>query len=255
MSQVTDRDRAVLRFMAGWRHVTSAQVRRWLTIRPEVNPRGFAPILDTVRRRIRKMRAEGLVATEQPLLAGGLHHHRITRDGLNVIGLRDWRAPRFARTLAGHQAGVVDTALDALAQGATVVSEREARQDHRLMKQGRRGYVGWGIPMHHRAKRRGPHWPDFWRITNGDRPECREAVELELSSKDSGRLRDILRGFQVAGESGRVHRVVYLSNDPSVLRAVADQARSMGIPIEGQDDPSEVPPPVLTVEEWEPRHE
>lgn len=247
MSRVTDRDQGMLRWLARWRHATADQLHRWLAASQHNQP-----VRRTVYHRLAILRGLGLIEPHEPLLADGLTHHAITRDGLDAIGLRDWRAPRWSRTRAAHEVAVVNTALEAEAAGLRVVSEREAKQDHRLRRQGRSGYAGWAVPMV--SARRTVHWPDLWIVRNGTGPEQRAAVEVELTAKDSGRLTGILRAYQRAGSSGRCDRLIYRSHDRDVLVAVADAAEGIGLPVVGRHDPDEirqVPPPVLECDHWE----
>lgn len=245
---ITKRDLGALRWIARWRHVSARQVHRWLGA-SEHNQ----PVMRTVYTRLARCTEAGLLVYHEPLLAGGAGVWAVTRDGLDAAGLHDWWAPTFSKTLVDHDLGVVDAALDAEARGLHVVSEREAKQDRRLRRHGDPGYSGWAVDLDWQRR----HWPDYWAIANGDRPARRAAVELELTAKDTGRLEDILQAYRLAGEAGGCHEVVYLSQAPSILRAVREAATGMGlVVIDGDRDagPAQADPPVVITQAWKARH-
>jgi DNA-binding transcriptional ArsR family regulator len=100
-------------------------------------------------------------------------------------------------------------------RGRVWVSEHEFRRDE-----------DWLVPVVW-ASSRGRHRPDLGIVVR----EARVAVEVELSHKSPRRLRAILAGYEEAIASGPIAGgLIYVSDRPDVLEAVARAARRAGVP-------------------------
>jgi len=100
-------------------------------------------------------------------------------------------------------------------RGRVWVSEYEFRHDE-----------AWQVPVLWAASR-GRHRPDLGVVMG----EARVAVEVELSHKSPRRLRAILAGHDEAISSGRIAGgLIYVSDRPDVLEAVARAARRVELP-------------------------
>lgn len=217
---ITDRDQALLSFIAPHRLVLTSHVRVLLSISE-----------DAARARLRMLRAAGL-------LAGERFFHRqppcwwITRKGLALIG-SPLPTPRIELSSYRHDVGLgwVWLAAERGAFGPlrNVVCERTMRSRDGARAQAspagpdaaepsgvRLGGVG-------QAGRERLHYPDLLLIT----PDGgRIGVELELTTKERTRRERILSGY---GADPRFDAVLYLVDRPAVARAVEGSAERLGI--------------------------
>ena len=212
--QITDTDRAVLRFAAEHRFVIAAQVATLLGVSAAA-----------AESRLRRLGTGGHVRRHKELHRGPTWH-QITAAGLRAAG-SDLPAPRgFDLATHRHDAGLGWLMLAAQAgrfgplQG--VISERrmrsrDGRTEERAQRYGvRLGGVGPG--GRHRL-----HYPDLVVVT---RSGHRVAFELELSTKEVARRERILAGYAA---DRRIDAVVYLVERESVGRAIERSAARMGM--------------------------
>jgi hypothetical protein len=212
--QITDTDRALLRFAAEHRFVVAAQVAALLGVTEAA-----------AESRLRRLGSGGQMRRRRELHRGPTWH-QITRPGLRAIG-SDLPAPRgFDLATHRHDAGLGWLMLAARAErfGALnrVISEREMRShDGRTDDRARRHgvYLG-GVGPGGRDRR---HYPDLVVVTDTGH---RVAFELELSTKEVDRRECILAGYAA---DRRVDAVVYLVERTSVGRAIERSAARMGI--------------------------
>ncbi len=222
--QLTDADRAVLRFAAEHRFVLAAQVAALL---------GASD--DAALRRLGRLGERGLIRRARELHRGP-SWHQITAAGLRAGG-SDLPTPRgFDLATHRHDTGLGWLMLAARAGrfGAAreVVSERRMRsRDGRLLDGA--GHDGGAAVGSHRCGVRlggvGPngrdrlHYPDMVLVTAGGH---RVAFELELTTKEPARREKILAGYAA---DRRIDAIVYLVERPAVGRAVERSAARMGI--------------------------
>jgi hypothetical protein len=219
-AQITDRDRALLSFIAQHRLVLTNHIRVLLSISH-----------DAARARLRTLRAGGLLAGER-FFHGQPPCWWITGKGLALIG-SPLPPPRIDLSSYRHDVGLGWLWL-AAEQGAfgpfrELVSERTMRsrdgaRARELVDQDqlddpfgvRLGGVG-------PAGRERLHYPDLLLIT----PDGgRIGFELELATKDRARRERILSGY---GADPRFDLALYLADRPAVARAVEGSAARLGI--------------------------
>jgi hypothetical protein len=141
----------------------------------------------------------------------------ITAAGRRAIGSErgDVRAGATYGSGLRHSRAVSWVAALLTLRGRDWISDRELR-----------GNEEWRIPVVW-AAHRGHHRPDIGVLM----PGSRVAVEVELSHKSPRRLRAILAGHEEAIASGRIAGgLIYVSDRPDVLDAVARAARGVGMP-------------------------
>jgi hypothetical protein len=212
--QITDADRALLRFAAEHRFVIAAQVAALLEVS---EPAAWS--------RLRRLVTGGHLRRRRELHRGP-SWHQITAAGLRAIG-SELPAPRgFDLATHRHDAGLGWLMLAAQAGrfGALerVISEREMRShDGRAADRAQRYgvYLGGTGP----GGRDRLHYPDMVVFTETGH---RVAFELELSTKEVERRERILAGYAA---DRRIDAVVYLVERASVGRAVERSAARMGI--------------------------
>ena len=212
--QITDADRAVLRFAAEHRFVIAAQIAALLGVSDAA-----------AESRLRRLITGGHLRRRKELHRGPTWH-QITAAGLRAAG-SDLPAPRgFDLATHRHDTGLGWLMLSAqtgrFGPLAQVVSERRMRShDGRTEDRARRygvrlGGVGPG-------GRDRLHYPDLVLVT---RTGHRVAFELELSTKEVARRERILAGYAA---DRRIDAVVYLVEHRSVGRAIERSAARMGI--------------------------
>jgi hypothetical protein len=212
--QITDTDRAVLRFAAEHRFVVAAQVAALLDVSDAA-----------AESRLRRLGTGGHVRRCRELHRGPTWH-QITAAGLRAAG-SDLPAPRgFDLATHRHDTGLGWLMLAAQAGRfgplARVISERRMRSDDgrtedRARRYGvRLGGVGPG-------GRDRLHYPDLALVTQSGH---RVAFELELSTKEVARRERILAGYAA---DRRIDAVVYLVEHRSVGRAIERSAARTGI--------------------------
>jgi DNA-binding CsgD family transcriptional regulator len=212
--QLTDTDRAVLRFAAEHRFVIAAQVAALLGVSAAA-----------AEARLRRLGTGGQVRRHKELHRGPTWH-QITAAGLRAAG-SDLPAPRgFDLATHRHDAGLGWLVLAARAGRfgplEQVISERRMRShDGRAEERSQRYgvYLG-GVGE---AGRDRVHYPDLVLVT---RSGHRVAFELELSTKEVARRERILAGYAA---DRRIDAVVYLVERPSVGRAIERSVARMGI--------------------------
>jgi hypothetical protein len=211
--RITDRDRVVLAFAAEHKLVLATQVGALL-----------GTSLAATARRLRALRAEGLLDADRPF-AEQPACHQVTRAGLDLIESA-LPAPRAVdRAHYRHDVGAGWLWLAARAgvwgELSDVVSERAMRsRDGRAPGGERYGVRLGGLGPGGRDRF---HYPDLLLV---DPQGHRIAVELELSGKDRRRLEGILSGYAA---DPRVDAVLYLVDRPSVGRKIQASARALGI--------------------------
>jgi len=212
--QLTDADRALLRFAAEHRFVIAAQVAAVLAVSEAA-----------AEARLRRLGGGGYLRRHRELHRGPTWH-QITAAGLRAIGSK-LPAPRgFDLATHRHDAGLGWLMLAAGAGrfGAAqrVISEREmrshdGRSEDRAARHG--VYLG-GVGAGGRDRL---HYPDMMLVT---RSGHRVAFELELSTKEVARREGILAGYAA---DRRIDAVVYLVEHASAGRAIERSAKRMGV--------------------------
>jgi DNA-binding transcriptional ArsR family regulator len=229
---VTERDRALLAFVAEHRVVLAGHVQELLGVSQSV-----------AYRRLGALTANGLVEHAR-VLQGEPGWYQVTRAGLAMIE-SELPPPRLDLRCYKHDIGVAWLWL-AASRGAfgavqRIVSEREMRSrdgvrqgPHRVRASpGERAPEMGGDdhepPFGVRLGGVGPggltrlHYPDLLLISPR---EERIAVELELSAKGRRRLETILAGY---GAEPRVSAVLYLAEKAAIRREIRASATRLGI--------------------------
>jgi hypothetical protein len=212
--QITDIDRALLRFAADHRFVIAAQVAALLGVSEAA-----------AEARLRRLGTGGHLRRNKELYRGPTWH-QITRAGLRAVG-SDLPAPRgFDLATHRHDAGLGWLMLTARAGRfgplERIISERrmrshDGRAEDATQRYGvRLGGVGPG-------GRDRLHYPDLVVVTQTGH---RVAFELELSTKEVARREGILAGYAA---DRRIDAVVYLVERASVGRAIERSAARMGV--------------------------
>lgn len=210
---MTNRDLALLEFVAGHRFVLAWQVMHWLDAGEVV-----------AYRRLKGLVAEGLLSYRR------VFHHRpgcyqITRAGLGVIESELPRAQIDLRTYR-HDVGVVWVYLAAV-NGSFGPYERVLSERHMRSADQRRevGDESFAIPLGGYTPNGSvrTHYPDVV-LARGD--GSRIAIELELTLKSRRRLEAILAGY--AGEPRLAH-LVYFTDRPAVAHAVREASLLVGL--------------------------
>jgi hypothetical protein len=212
--QITDIDRALLRFAAEHRFVIAAQVAALLGVSEAA-----------AEARLRRLGSGGHLRRHKELHRGPMWH-QITRAGLRAAG-SDLPAPRgFDLATHRHDAGLGWLMLTARAGRfgplERIISERrmrshDGRAEDATQRYGvRLGGVGPG-------GRDRLHYPDLVVVTQTGH---RVAFELELSTKEVARREGILAGYAA---DRRIDAVVYLVERASVGRAIERSAARMGV--------------------------
>ncbi len=211
--QLTERDRAILSFIADHRLVLGSH----------------AAALAGCSARVASARLSSL--TRAGLLERRTLFHRqaacyqVTRAGLAAVGSSLPR-PRLDLQCYMHDVGCAWLWLNArggaFGPAAEVLSERRLRS-----RDARR--EGGAAPLAVRLGGYGPagreqlHYPDLLvRTLQGHRI----AIELELTAKGERRRERILTGY---GSDARIDAAVYLVNKPALARSLRSTAASLGI--------------------------
>lgn len=213
--RLTDRDRELLRFIAGQRFILAAHAQAFLD----------APRVVTYRRLLALVDA-GLLSYRR-IFHAEPGCYQITNGGLAVI---DSPLPKAKIDLRTYRHDVGATWLWTHSQhhrygpAERVFSERELRSlderlDHEL------GTERFGVETggYDRAGRPALHHPDVLVLASDERGV---ALELELSVKARSRLESILLGY---AHCPRVHRVVYVTDSGAVNRVLRDTVASFGL--------------------------
>ncbi|MBV9919028.1 MAG: hypothetical protein JO153_21190 [Solirubrobacterales bacterium] len=214
MTQLSERERALLEFAARHRLVLDEHAQALLGI----SPRQAASLL-------RGLADARMLAREPPQLRGRLPCYRATAAGLRAIGSR-LPPPRFSLSFYEHDIGLAWLHLAArvgkFGPARTILSEREMRSyDAARERVGLPFGVRLGGPSADGWERL--HYPDLLlELQTGHRV----ALELELTGKGRARRERILGGY--AAEP-RIDAVVYLAENPSVRRSLRATAASLGI--------------------------
>jgi hypothetical protein len=217
---VTDRDRALLTFVAQHRLVLTSHIQVLLLISQ-----------DAARARLRTLRTAGLLGGER-FFHGQPPCWWITRKGLALIGSR-LPPPRIDLSSYRHDVGLGWIWL-AAQRGAfgplrEVVCERTMRSRDGGLAQAARAGPEPEEPFGVRLGGVGPagrerlHYADLLMITPGG---GRIGVELELSTKERARRERILSGYAA---DPRLDAVLYLIDRPAVARAIEGSAARLGI--------------------------
>src|SRR5579859_936688 len=212
-ARVTERDLALLGFLADHRIVRADHVQRFLGV-----------AASTAAGRLRTLRDAGYVRREV-VFHGHPACHRVTGDGLRLIG-RSLKVPRRDPRGYGHDIGLAwlwlaarDGALGPL---RSFTAERSIRS---LDRPGQRS----DPPLAVRLGGSGPqgaerlHYPDLVLVTARG---TRVAVELELTGKPRSRREQILAAY---GGDPQIDAVLYLVDNRAVGRAVHGSARRLGL--------------------------
>jgi DNA-binding transcriptional ArsR family regulator len=210
-----DRDREVLGFAAEHRFILADQVARLL---------GVAPA--TAARRLRDLRAAGLVDREEPQLRHEPPAFRITRSGLAVAGSALGRPREIDLATYRHDVGVAWLAVGAergiFGEVSEIVSERRMRsEDRRAGRPADAPRHGVRLGIGERGERN-LHYPDLVLVTAGGH---RVAFELELSHKQPAKRERILAAYAA---DRRIDAVVYLVNHQAVGNAITRSAARVG---------------------------
>lgn len=205
-SPLTEQDGELLAFLADHRVALAGHLQLATGLRPPA-----------LRRRLRALMAEGLVA-ERQVLHRQPAAYLITRRGLRTVGSA---LPRAELNLQGyvHDVGAAWLWL-AARDGAfgpvrEVLSERQLRS-HDGLPRNPEAAEAHGGRLAVRLFALGPggrerlHYPDLVLHTADGR---RVALELELSAKSSARLEGILAGY---GADPRIDAVAYVVNDDRI---------------------------------------
>ncbi len=212
-TQITERDRLLLSFMAEHRLVLAGQVRALL-----------GTTSSAANARLGALRRGGYVDRERKLYAEPAAW-QISRRGLRAIGSHLSRPRPIDLGCYRHDVGLgwVWLAARAGSFGALsgIISERRMRSHD--------GVIGDAEPLGIRLGgpgadgRRRLHYPDLILETQTGH---RVAVELELSSKSRTRREQIFAGY---GAARSIDAVLYLVDRPSVGRAVELSAAGYGL--------------------------
>jgi hypothetical protein len=212
-TQLTERDRCLLDFVADHRLVLATQVQALLGTSDSAT-----------RARLRALSGAGYLKSQR------LFHQQpgcfqVTRRGLSAIGSQ-LPGPRIDLRSYMHDVGLGWLWLSARAGKfgpvAEVLSERQLRSRDGLPGSGgeRLGVRMFGFGPRGREQL---HYPDLiLRTPDGKRI----AIELELTAKGRTRREKILSGYAA---DRKIDAVVYLVNRPQVARSVAASARKLGI--------------------------
>jgi hypothetical protein len=212
-ARVSERDLALLRFLAEHRIVGVDHVRRFLGV-----------ATSTASGRLRALRHAGYVRSAV-IFQGHPACHQIRGPGLRLID-SSLRPPRVDLRGYGHDLGVAWLWL-AARDGAfgrlrSFTGERSIRS---LDRPGHRS----DPPLAARLGGAGPrggerlHYPDLLLVTaRGNRV----AVELELTGKSATRREQILAGY---GGDPHIDAVLYLVESRAVGNAVLASARRLGL--------------------------
>lgn len=212
-TQLTERDRSLLAFVADHRLVLSSQVQALLGTSDSIT-----------RARLRAL-ARGGHLVQRRLFHQQPGCYQVTRRGLAVIG-SELPLPRIDLRSYMHDVGLGWLWLSARAGRfgpvAEVLCERQLRSRDGLPGSGRErlGVRMFGFGPGGREQL---HYPDLLLRTPDGK---RIAIELELTGKGRTRREKILSGY---GADRRIDAVVYLVGRPEVGRSVAAAARKLGL--------------------------
>lgn len=205
--EITDRDVSTLRWTAEWWGVTVAQVDRWWRLPAQAGLHGPAgpPRTEVARRRLAAMQRSGLLVAHR-MPTSPAYIYAVTSAGLSVSGLAAWTVPRWRWSQFRHEHASTSIALDLLAAGFEVISERRMRQDDAI------GAGSWSLVLPTSRGARS-HYPDLW-VRRDDADPWR-AIEIELSRKSLPRLVTIHAAYRDRGAG-----VTYYTTEASVAQAV-----------------------------------
>jgi hypothetical protein len=214
-TQITDRDRELLRFLAAHRLALADQVHALLGISAAA-----------ASSRLRLLSRSGLIRTEtvfhrQPAC------HLITRTGLAAIG-SELPPPRLDLRGYRHDVGLGWLWLAARAGTVGPLSEITSERQMRS-RDGVAQAAGEPAPFGVKLGGVGPggrdrlHYPDLILSTASGH---RVAVELELSHKGRARRERILASY---GAERRIDAILYLVDDPAVASAIRGSAARLGL--------------------------
>ncbi|MGH2916889.1 MAG: hypothetical protein ACRDMX_18080 [Solirubrobacteraceae bacterium] len=211
--RLTERDLTLLRFIAEHPFVTAAQAAA-----------AIASTRRTAAARLSVLSDAGFLRRlDSPTC--GTDCHKITRSGLRICDC-DLGVPRTSR-LASHRHDHALAWLMLSAQRGAMGPLREIVGERRMRSEDERAEDGH---VRHAVRRGGygpsgralVHYPDLIVTTAGGR---RVAFELELSIKNT-RLREQILAAYAADR--RIDAVIYLTDSPSVRRAILRSAGRVG---------------------------
>jgi hypothetical protein len=200
--QVTDRDLAIVRWIARQRFAEARQIGR-----------RFAMDGRHTYRRLRGLATCGLLAHEW-VLHGRPGVYLATRDGLSSVELALPPARVDLRTYV-HDLGTAALAIELEREfGAdAIVTERELRSIDTAAQEPR-----YAVMRGHQTTRRGLHFPDLAIEQPDSRPL---AIELELTAKGRGRLDQIVAAYVRGRHIAAVRYYAAPAALPAVQRAVS----------------------------------
>lgn len=207
--RITEKDLAVLEFVARFGVVPREVVGRWA---------GTGRAVTAARER--RLREAGLVEVWPGVGSGRLVVCR--RSGLQAVGRDELSTPRLSLATVRHSAVVARIAAQLERAGERVLSEREIEARERA--EAKRIYSA-------RHRENGYHRPDL--VLLGD-PDV--AVEVELSPKAARRLTEILRAWRRAVSYKQFGCVRYLCGPralPYLERALQGSMLTEAILVEG----------------------
>lgn len=200
--RITPRDEQLLAWLARQRFATAPQIAA-----------RFGIGVNRCARRLGELAAAGLVDRQQPFLAPSVY--LVTPAGLGVAdsGLPP---PRLDLRTFRHDRGVTELVVAFELQGERLVTEREMRSAE---ASGETRYSARLVDTAADLPRR--HFPDLVLVRAGGGAV---AVELELTSKRTRRLKAILRAYRRATNIGSV---VYYSDNATLRRRIEQLAAEL----------------------------
>jgi hypothetical protein len=229
---LTDRDMAMLQFLARYRFATYPQLARYFETTPVA-----------LRQRMPRLAKEGIVVRKTI----GKSQHGVwlpTDTGIKVSGL-DLPTPTLSWATAAHTLGLVDVGVMYELEGETVVTEREIRAadtrdrpSARMVSAMKYAGVDPDEPIEDGSLRmyvvnlgggesHYGHIPDMVlvRPPAPDGSPASVAIELELVHKPATQWRKMLRAYLNAPHFGEV---IYYTSQRKIAAGVAKAAQEVG---------------------------
>lgn len=192
--RMTERDVALIGWIARWRFASVPQVRARFGLGQSV-----------AYWRLGRLAEMGCLEFRR-LFVGRPGVYVVTDVGLALSEVDLPKVGVDLRTYR-HDSALVDLAIDLEGRGLEVLSERELRRADAGASAPRHAVVLGGEQADGRRRR---HYPD---MVVGDEGQPRFAVELELAAKRTARLREILTAYRRASH---LSAVVYYVEQPAV---------------------------------------